>query len=162
MPLDVLIISQAGLEGRTPAIVQQELSAIGIHAAIKTFPASTFNGPDGPLRTGRFNIASQGWIGGGDPEQSVVFACSQIGPNGNNISHFCHRHFDEAFANQMITSDDRKRADDFQTMQQIVYDQMPSIPLDYVRWFDAVNVRVSGFARNMLGYPVDAQTWDVR
>lgn len=159
-PVEVLIVAQAGLQGGTPTIVQQELTAIGIRAAIKTFPASSFNGPGGPLRTGRFNLAAQGWIGGADPEQSVTFACSQIGPNGNNIMHFCNRRFDAAFADQAVTPDDRQRAADFITMQQIVYRELPVIPLDYLRYFDVTNRRVTGFARNMLGYPVDAETWD--
>ncbi|MGB6602067.1 MAG: peptide ABC transporter substrate-binding protein [Candidatus Cybelea sp.] len=159
-PLEVLIVAQAGLQGGTPTIVQQELNVIGIRAIIKTFPASSFNGPSGPLRTGHFNIAAQGWIGGADPEQSVTFACSQIGPNGNNIMHFCNRQFDAAFDDQAVTPDDRRRAADFLTMQQIVYRELPVIPLDYLRYFDVANGRVTGFARNMLGYPVDAETWD--
>jgi hypothetical protein len=32
--------------------------------------------------------------------------------------------------------------------------------LDYPRYFDVEGPRVSGFARNMLGYPVNAQYWD--
>jgi dipeptide transport system substrate-binding protein len=162
VPLDLLIVSQAGAQGGILPIVQQQLTAVGIHATIKAFPASTFNGPGGPLRTGRFNIASQGWIGGADPEQSVVFACSQVGPNGNNIAHFCDPRFETAFADQAVTPDESRRAGDFLSMQRIVYDRMPVIPLDYVRFFDLANVRVSGFARNMLGYPVDAQNWDVK
>jgi hypothetical protein len=47
-------------------------------------------------------------------------------------------------------------------MQRIVYDRMPTVPLAYERFFDAVNLRVTGFARNMLGYPVDAQIWDAK
>lgn len=162
-PLDVLIVAGAALRGGpSGAILQQELAVAGIRTTIKLFPASSFNGPDGPLRTGRFNMASQGWIGGADPEQSITFACSQIGPNGNNISRFCDRRFEAAFADQAVTPDIRRRRDDFRTMQRIVYDQMPVIPLDYERYFDAVNVRVTGFARNMLGYPVNAETWDVK
>ncbi|MGB8907346.1 MAG: peptide ABC transporter substrate-binding protein [Candidatus Cybelea sp.] len=161
-PLEVLIVAQAGSGIGLDAIVQQELAAVGIRATVKTFPASSYNGPNGPLRTGRFNIATGAWIGGADPEQSVTFACSQIGPNGNNIARFCDRRFEAAFADQAVTPDIRRRRDDFRTMQRIVYEQMPVIPLDYERYFDAVNVRVTGFARNMLGYPVNAETWDVK
>jgi peptide/nickel transport system substrate-binding protein len=161
-PLAILIVSQSGLSSEFTTIVQRELAAAGMQATIKMFPAAEFNGPDGPLRTGRFNIASQGWIGGADPEQSVTFACDQIGPNGNNISHFCDRRFEAAFEDQAVTPDERRRAADFRTMQRIVYQDLPVIPLDYVRYFDAVNARVTGFARNMLGYPVDAQAWDVK
>ena len=161
-PLEVLIVSQAGLSGELEAILQRELAEVGIRATIKSFPASSFYAPRGPLRTGHFNIVAQGWIGGADSEQSVVFACSQIGPDGNNISRFCDRRLDAAFQDQAVTTDERRRAADFRTMQGIVYDQVPVIPLDYLRYFDAVNLRVTGFTRNMLGFPVDAQNWDAK
>jgi peptide/nickel transport system substrate-binding protein len=161
-PLEVLIVSQAGLSGELGAIVQRQLAEVGIRATIKSFPASSFYGPGGPLRTGHFNIAAQGWIGGADPEQSVVFACSQIGPDGNNISRFCDRRLDSAFKDQAVTADERRRAADFRTIQRIVYRQVPVIPLDYLRYFDAANRRVTGFTRNMLGFPVNAQNWDAR
>jgi hypothetical protein len=47
-------------------------------------------------------------------------------------------------------------------MQQIIYEELPVIPLDYIRYFDGADSRVTGFARNMLGFPVDAEGWDVR
>jgi peptide/nickel transport system substrate-binding protein len=162
IPLTALIAAQAGLSGEFAAIVQRELEEVGIRAPIKTFPASAFNGPDGPLRTGRYNVAAFGWIGGADPEQSVCFACSQVGPNGNNVSRFCDARFDAEFRDQAQTPDEGKRRADFLTMQSIVYEQLPVVPLDYLNYYDAVGAGVTGFARNMLGYPVDAQAWDVR
>lgn len=162
LPLQILIVTEAGESGVSATIVQQQLESAGIDARIKTFPASSFNGPDGPLRTGRFNIAALGWIGGADPEQSVTFACSQRGPDGNNVSRFCDPRFDAAFRDQATTPDDRRRAADFRTMQRIVYAELPAVPLDYIQYFDAAGVRVSGFARNMLGFPVNAESWDVR
>jgi peptide/nickel transport system substrate-binding protein len=160
--LEVLIVAQAGGSGAFAAILQRELATAGIAADIKLFPASSFNGVDGPLRTGRFNIAAEGWIGGADPEQSVAFACSQIGPNGANISRFCDARFDAAYADQMSVSSDRRRASDFRTMQRIIYAEAPIIPLTYTHYFDAENIRVTGFARNMLGYPVKPEIWDAR
>jgi peptide/nickel transport system substrate-binding protein len=161
-PLAMLFVEPAGSGSEVGPIVQQELHAAGIQTTIKTFPATSFNGPNGPLRTGRFNITFQGWIGGADPEQTVTFACSQIGPNGNNIARFCDRGFEAAFEDQAVTSSDRQRGDDFGTMQRVVYERLPAVPLDYLRFFDVVNARVTGFGRNMLGYPVDAETWDAK
>jgi ABC-type transport system substrate-binding protein len=146
---DVVFTYRAVMDPRNPVLSQDAYRCIAALAA------------PGPLRTGRFNIASQGWIGGGDPEQSVTFACSQIGPDGNNISRYCDRRFEAAFEDQAVTRDER-RASDFRTMQQIVYRDLPAIPLDYLRYFDAVNVRVTGFARSMLGFPINAPDWDVK
>jgi ABC-type transport system substrate-binding protein len=160
-PLDVLLVRQElGNGSGLAAIIQRELAAVGIRVTIKTFPPSAFNALQGPLRSGRFNMAAQGWVGGADPEQSVVFACDQVGPNGDNVQRFCDPSFEAAFRDQAVTPDERQRAHDFTAMQQIVYDRMPMIPLDYPRDFDVEGPRVTGFARNMLGYPVNAEVWD--
>jgi peptide/nickel transport system substrate-binding protein len=161
-PLDVLLVLQSNGETSFESIVQQQLAQAGIGVTIKSYPASTFNGPQGPIRTGRFNVAVQGWIGGADPEQSVAFSCNQIGPDGNNIARFCDRTFEAAFEDQKSARTERRRARDFLSMQRIVYDRLPIIPLDYVVYFDATSARVSGFARNMLGFPVGADNWDIK
>jgi len=102
-----------------------------------------------------------GWIGGADPEQSVVFSCAQA-LGGDNISRFCDRGFEEAFRDQALTPEPRGRGADFQTLQRIVYDRVPVVPLDYLRYFDVMNSRVTGFARNMLAFPVSAERWDAK
>lgn len=161
--LDVLLVRQElGNGSGLAAIIQRELAAVGIRVTIKTFPPTSFYALQGPLRSGRFNIAAQGWVGGADPEQSVVFSCGQVGPNGNNVQHFCDPRFEAAFRDQAVTPDERRRARDFVTMQQIVYDRLPIIALDYSRYFDVEGPRITGFARNMLGYPVNAEAWDTR
>jgi peptide/nickel transport system substrate-binding protein len=162
-PLDVLLVRQELGQGPgSAAIIQRQLAGVGIRVTIKSFPGSTFNAPEGPLRSGRFNMAAQGWIGGADPEQSIVYSCDQVGPNGNNLQRFCDPQFQAAFRDQAVTLDERRRERDFITMQQIVYDRLPIIPLDYTRFFDAVGPRARGFARNMLGYPVNAENWDAK
>jgi peptide/nickel transport system substrate-binding protein len=160
-PLQVLLAIEPG-NARLSAIVQRQLAQVGIDVIVKSFPPSAFNGPNGPLRTGAFNLSAQGWIGGADPEQSAIFACNQIGENGVNIARYCNPRFDAFFLDQAITPSETRRAADFSAMQRIVYADMPVIPLDYPRYFDAVAPGVTGFARNMLGYPVDAERWDVR
>ncbi len=160
MPLDVLLVILAEGRSEYAAIAQRQLAAAGMRVTLKSFPYSTYNGPQGPLRTGNFNLAGGGWIGGADPEQSVIFACEQIGPDGNNVQRFCDPQFQRAFHDQVATPSELRRGQDFVTMQRVVYGAMPVVPLDYTRFFDAVNRRVVGFGRNMLGYPVGAEGWD--
>jgi peptide/nickel transport system substrate-binding protein len=162
-PLDVVLVRQGQGSGSPfAAAVQRQLAAVGIRVTIKSFPTSLFNALGGPIRSGRFNLAAQGWVGGSDPEQSVVFSCQQIGPDGDNVQRFCDPTFEAVFRDQAVTPDQRRRARDFLTMQRIVYAQLPVIPIEYDRFFDAVNPRVTGFARNMLGYPVNPETWDAK
>jgi hypothetical protein len=47
-------------------------------------------------------------------------------------------------------------------MQRIVRDDVPIAPIAFLSNVDAVSDRVRGFRRNMLMYPVDAESWDAR
>ena len=142
-------------------VVQQSLQRRGFRVTIKPYPTALFNAPEGPIRNGRFSLAIDGWLGGGDPEQSIVFTCSQIGVNGSNISRFCDPRFDARFRDQATTVSAVQRRNDFMEMQRIVHENVPVVPLYYMTWFDGVNTRVHGFARNMLEYPVAPERWSV-
>lgn len=143
-------------------IEQEQLQRAGINAQLKPYPAALFNAPGGPLRTGAFTLAAAQWIGAADPEQSVIFACSQRGGNGNNSMNYCNPRFDALFEDQATTRDPRRRRADFIAMQRIVREDVPVIPIAFESNVDVVRDRVSGFRRNMLMYPVDAQYWDTR
>ncbi|HTX58685.1 MAG TPA: peptide ABC transporter substrate-binding protein [Verrucomicrobiae bacterium] len=143
-------------------LLQAQLRRAGIGVDLKPFPPAIFNGPSGPLRSGRFEIALAQWIGGADPEQSVITACSQRGPNGNNSPNYCNPRFDALFEDQATTGDPRRRGRDFVEMQRIVRADVPLVPLAFESNVDAIDRRASGFERNMLLYPVDAPRWDAR
>ncbi len=143
-------------------IEQEQLRRAGIDATLKLLPASQFNAAGGPLRSGRFTLAATQWIGGADPEQSVIFACSQRGGNGNNSSNYCSPQFDALFEDQAVTPDPLRRRRDFVAMQRIVRDDVPVIPVAFESSIDVIRDRVTAFRRNMLMYPVAPENWDAR
>ena len=143
-------------------MLQEQLRRHDIDADIKAYPAAVFNAPAGPLRSGRFTLALAQWIGGADPEQSVIFACSQRGEDGNNAMNYCSPRFDLLFSDQSVTADANRRRADFAAMQQLIARDVPALPLIYEANFDVVRDRVSGLRRNMLMYPVAPETWDAR
>ena len=156
----LVITAENPMWSRIATAVQQQLAISGIHVTIKKYPTSLFNAPDGPIRNARFTLAIDGWLGGADPEQSIVFTCAQATPNGDNISRYCDSRFEHAFAQQAITASAGQRRADFALMQQLVRQAIPVVPLYYLAWYDATSTHVHGFARNMLQYPVDAEHWD--
>lgn len=162
--IDALLVlqSEEPLWTRIATVVQQQLGQAGIHVTIKEFPTALFNAPEGPIRNARFTIAIDGWLGGADPEQSIVFTCDQANVNGDNISRYCDRRFEVLFRDQARTSSVARRTNDFRAMQQMIHADAPVIPLYYETYFDGVSTRVHGFARNMLRYPVAPETWSVR
>lgn len=141
---------------------QEQLRRAGIDASLKPFPPSEFNAPDGPMRSGRFTIAATQWIGAADPEQSVIFGCSQRGSNGNNDSDYCSPQFEALFDDSATTPSVARRRADYIAMQRIVRRDVPIVAIAFETRIDGISERVSAFKRNMLMYPVDPQTWDAR
>lgn len=141
---------------------QEQLRRAGIEASLKPFPPAEFNAPEGPLRSGRFTVASTQWIGAADPEQSAIFACSQRGSNGNNNADYCNPQFERLFDDQATTPSLSRRAMDYVAMQRIVRRDVPIVAVAFETRIDGISTRVSGFRRNMLMYPVDPETWDAR
>jgi peptide/nickel transport system substrate-binding protein len=161
--LDALLVtaSEAQLDNRIATVVQQQLGQAGIRVSIKQFQTALFNAPEGPIRNARFTISFDGWIGGADPEQSVVFLCAQANPDGDNISRYCNPKFEALYRDQERTSSQTQRKRDFMAMQRLIHDDVPVIPLYYETYYDGVSGRVHGFARNMLRYPVSPELWSV-
>lgn len=158
----VLVVqSEYPLYTRIATVLQQELGAAGIHVTVKKYPTALFNAPEGPIRNARFTMAIDGWLGGGDPEQSIVFTCAQADVNGDNISRYCDPRFERLFRDQAVTADSARRLADFTGMQRLVHDAIPVIPLYYLSYYEGVDSHVRGFARNMLQYPVAPERWDV-
>jgi peptide/nickel transport system substrate-binding protein len=141
-PLHVTIAIEPERGTWLPLIVQEQLRQDGIDAEIKPYAAAMFNAFEGPLRSGRFTLAFAQWIGGADPEQSVIFACSQRGANGNNAMNYCSRRFDALFDDQSVTANPARRRADFIAMQRVVARDVPALPL--------------------LTYPVAPERWDAR
>ena len=157
-----MLVSEEPLYMRIATVVQQQLAQAGIRVYVKEFPTALFNAPDGPIRNARFTISIDGWLGGADPEQSVVFLCSQAGTDGDNISRYCNPRFESLFRDQERTASAARRARDFTAMQQLVHDDLPVLPLYYETYWDGVSARVRGFRRNMLRYPAAPERWSVR
>lgn len=153
--------SEEQLYNRIATVVQEQLAPAGIRVSIKQFSTALFNAPEGPIRNARFTLAIDGWIGGADPEQSVVWLCAQANQDGSNISRYCNPRFEALFRDQERTAGDAQRRRDFFAMQRMIHDDVPVIPLYYETYYDGVRSRVHGFACNMLRYPVAPETWTV-
>ena len=157
----LLVVQNNGVDVRTATVIQEQLTRVGIRTIVKQYPVTLYNAPDGPVRNARFTLTIDGWLGGADPEQSIIFLCSQANVDGDNTGRFCDPRFERVFADQQTTRSRARRLEDFRAMQRIVYEQTPVIPLYYEIYFDGMSARVHGFARNMLRFPVAPERWDV-
>jgi peptide/nickel transport system substrate-binding protein len=163
-PLTLLIAldpSQA-VTSRIAVIAASELAPLGIAVSIKAYQTAVFSSPTGPERMGRFSLVPGSLIGGSDPEESINLICAFAHDGGENYARFCSPRLDAAYHDQLVTTDETRRRRDFDDIARIVHEEAPMIPLHDLIYIEGVDTRVTGYARNMLRFPVNAETWDAR
>ena len=147
---------------RIATLVQSELASVGMRPTIKTNPARVWFSPDGLLRNGRGNVLVETWVGGGDPEQSLNLRCDQAVPGDANHSFYCSPRFEALFADQAQTPNRARRDRDLNSIQELVHQDVPVVPLFYEYRLLGVSRRVSDYRINMLWIPVAPELWDAR
>ena len=119
-------------------ILQQNFKAIGVSLSIQNYPASTFfgpfltnNTPSPPTgaQSGRYDIAEFEDSFTYDADDSALFACNQIPPNGFNINYYCNKGLDALFAQEQMTGDPNARQAVFNQEHQIYLTEFPFITL---------------------------------
>jgi ABC-type transport system substrate-binding protein len=75
-------------------LVQDQLERAGIRASIRTYPVQQYLAPEGPLRSGKFDVALFGEYFSLDPDLASTWGCNAIPPNGGNFSRLCDRRLD--------------------------------------------------------------------
>jgi ABC-type transport system substrate-binding protein len=163
-PLALLIVldSSQAVTSRIAVIAASQLAPLGISVSIKAYQTAVLTSPTGPERTGRFSITPGRLIGGSDPEESINLICAYAHDGGENYSRYCSPALDAAFHDQLVATDESRRRRDFDDIARIVHDGVPMIPLHDLIYEEGIDTRVTGYARNMLRYPVRAEAWDAR
>jgi peptide/nickel transport system substrate-binding protein len=162
LALGIALAASPADAARIAVIAQEQLTRLGAAVTVKGYPENLFSSPEGPLRTGRFNLTPAALIGGSDPEQSLNVLCAQASDGGENYSRYCSPALEAAFADQSQARDDARRRRDFDAIAAIVRDGVPLIPLYDLVYTEGIGARVTAYRRNMLRYPVRPQEWDVR
>jgi peptide/nickel transport system substrate-binding protein len=111
-------------------LLQNQLQAIGIKLDIQNYPASTFFGTfltDG--KAGTYDIAEFENSLSYDADDYSVAACSQIPPNGFNITFYCNKQLDTLYAQEQSTVDTNARQQAFDQIHGIYLSEFPFITL---------------------------------
>ncbi len=163
-PLNMVLGTNADdpINVRAATLIQSQLAAAGMHVSIKPYTTNIWFSLEGPLRSGRAAMMGESWIGGSDPEQSVNLLCSEAVNGGDNHSRYCSHELDALFEDQARVPIEKQRYADFDGMERLVYRDVPEVPLYNEIYFEGLNDRVTGYAKNMLRFPVSPENWDVR
>ncbi len=107
-------------------IVQQDFQAIGIQIDIQNYPASTLIAS---VLQGKYELLEFEASFAYDGDDSLLFACGQIPPNGFNIAFYCNHHLDTLFLQEQQTADPTHRQQLFDAIHQIYLTDFPFITL---------------------------------
>jgi peptide/nickel transport system substrate-binding protein len=124
------------------AIVQRQWQQIGVQGDVKNYATPLFFASlqaGGILQGGKFDTGFYSWINGIDPDDSTLFMCDQMPPNGQNSYHFCNQDLDAAQRIAMTEYNQDQRKVAYDKIQDILADQVPLIVVWFVRRQDVVN-----------------------
>jgi peptide/nickel transport system substrate-binding protein len=112
------------------AVLQQQMSAVGIGLDIRSYEAATFLSD---VRSGAFQMYSLRWIGGNEQPDifNYVFSSASFSPNGANRSHYSNPRLDSLLDDAAVSADPIRRKANYQQAQQILARDLPAINLWY-------------------------------
>jgi peptide/nickel transport system substrate-binding protein len=130
--------------------LQQQLHAVGIALDVRSFEFATFYSD---ISRGSFGLYSLIWIGGNeDPDIfRYAFATSSFPPRGATRGHYSNPTVDRLLQEAATdpTQEDRRTA--YVQVQQILANDLPSLPLWFLNSVVIYNKRLSGVTASPSG-----------
>ena len=152
----VMVVGPTGIGPAVAVQLQQMLRAVGIGLTIKSYPYKGIFAFDGPIVTGRFDLAVFANTLEYDPDSTSTLTCAQFAPKGENEARYCDPAVDALERAGLATDDSRKRAAIYRAIGRRIHENVPYIPLFRQR-------RVSVFNDDLRGYdpgPAAAPWWN--
>jgi peptide/nickel transport system substrate-binding protein len=130
--------------------LQQQLRAVGIALDVRSFEFATFYSD---ISHGSFGIYSLRWIGGNeDPDIfRYAFASSSVPPHGANRGAYSDPEADNLLQAAATESDQAQRRTAYVRVQQILAEELPTLPLWFVDSVVMYNRRISGVEASPSG-----------
>lgn len=141
---------------RLEQIIQANLKEIGIELKIKNTDEGTFF--DSWLTDGTFDIGDWGFMATPDPSgQVITFSGEQMPPDGLNNFFYTNERVTKLADEQDTELDDNKRAGKIKEIQEILAEDLPTIPLFQRVTFIAFGSKVKG---PKLNPTIEGSTWN--
>jgi peptide/nickel transport system substrate-binding protein len=160
--LTLSLLSVAGANPITPAVLAEELEAVGFHVDQKTLPPRVLFGParaGGVLQSGRFDLALLGMSGDPEPDASWLLACDQRPPEGSNFSRYCNPLVDADLAQAESTNDRAIQERAYWDVQRQLVADAPFLPLHRIDYVYALAGRLRGFRPSEYSAFWNAYEW---
>jgi peptide/nickel transport system substrate-binding protein len=130
--------------------LQQQLRAVGIALDVRSYEFATFYSD---ITHGAFGVYGLRWIGGNeDPDIfRYAFASSSFPPHGANRGSYSNAELDQLLEGAATESDQNKRHKAYLRAQEILADEMPSLPLWFLDSVVIYNRRLTGVHASASG-----------
>jgi peptide/nickel transport system substrate-binding protein len=152
-------------------LVKDELAAVGIEVNIDQMTGHAFFSNEGPLGQGTFDLAEYADIGSQDAGVDVVtkFGSKFIPNQANSFSGVNYSRYSNATADQLISAEigtlvPGVRQSSMNTLQQLLADDLPTLPLFFRPNVTAASNRLVNWRPeyNSNGYTWNVWEWDLR
>jgi peptide/nickel transport system substrate-binding protein len=107
--------------------IEAQLRAVGVELELKSMPPNMLYATDGPGFRGEFDLAFSPYYSAYDPDDTVLFACANLAPRGNNWSRWCNADF-ERWTKIALTHNDRAtRRAAYDRIERLILRDVPEI-----------------------------------
>jgi peptide/nickel transport system substrate-binding protein len=131
------------LRKRIAEALKEQLARVGVELEIRTYEWGTFYSD---IKKGNFHLYSLAWVGVMDPDiYYQLFHSSSIPPNGDNRGHYSNAELDHLLEQGRTTTEVTKRKAIYMQVQRILAEELPCIPLWWVRNVTVQNAAIKGF-----------------
>ena len=142
--------------------LQSELRDVGIGLTIKPYAYPQLYAPDGPLRSGHYDLALFGSVLSWDPDSHVYYGCDQQYPHGQNIFGYCNRAYDALEAQALSSDDPGVRGPLYSRADGVLWNDVAYIPLYQFQRIVAHNPDLLNYRPNATSTPWwNAWQWDI-
>ena len=146
--ITIATVSGSATGNTVSVIAQRAWHDVGIDSQVKNYISSLFfasYGAHGILQTGKFDVGFYSWLNGTDPDDSTLWMCDQVPPNGQNVYRFCDKAVDDAERIAISSNDRAVRKAAYDKIQAILADQVPAIITWYNRRVAVANTDLKNY-----------------
>jgi peptide/nickel transport system substrate-binding protein len=164
MRLELTLDTIAGATNfeRSALLMQASFRAAGIDLDIKTYPYRTIFVTDGPIYSGRYEIAYYSNTLNWDPDVYNFLACDRWYPKGQNIFRFCDSRLDALERAGLQTDEPRARAEIYRQASALIWRDVPYVPVYDARRLIVRSADLKNYRPNMTSTPWwNASEWDI-
>ena len=119
------------LRRRIAETLKEQLSRVGIELEVRSYEWGTFYSD---IKKGNFHLYSLAWVGIADPDVYYnIFHSSSLPPNGDNRGGYNNPSIDNLLEWGRREADPGRRKGLYHQVQQIIHEDLPYIPLWWVK-----------------------------